>query len=171
MAVVVNFTPSLNLELTELSIEDSSSENYDNLTVASRQLEFEFADGTIKTFPFPLVLGVGDVFIYPVTADIAVTVTMTLVFSPFTPHEPGYKTINLLLANYLQTGVNALRVQVFMVHYNDENDTEFYDQLRKLELIDGFLASAKDLVASSLTGASKALAYGNAVLMNYKSIG
>jgi hypothetical protein len=160
MALKTNFKTSLNILLTELSITDTSTDGYDQEGISSRELLFEYPDGSSNRVPFPFKDGVGDVFVYPVATDTVLAVTLILNPAVQKDDSDYSQTINLLLANRFQAGIAKFRKELFLDKYNDANSADFHEAHENLRILEGFYRTAKDRIMADLPGAAKALEYG-----------
>lgn len=155
-----NFANVVNSDFTELSIQDTSTADYDNENINSRTIRVTDAFGDVETFPFPFVAGVGDIFSYPLTKDLALNVEMTLEPNEEVEDSVYTKTKNLLIPNRLRECLTEKR-KTFL--HLTHRICEHKDKLEEIELIDSCYDAGTKLIGTDLVGAQEALDMGNAL--------
>lgn len=153
-----NFTAVVNSDFTELSIQDTSTVDYDGENISSRSVRFTDADGGVEVFDFPLSAGVGDIYVYPLTKDIAITVEMELTPNVEAEGSSYEKVKALLIPNRLRDCLTNKRKELL---HTSHKLSSYREMLEDIEIVSSYYTAAKDLVGTDIIGAQEALDIGN----------
>lgn len=165
--LTANFTSSIDIDNSLLTITDSSTEAYGNQVVTSRAVTITKADGTITNLNFPIINGVGDTITYAITKDVAITVQLSLTVSTVEDGSTYTKERNLLLPGRLTKKLTDLRKEFFLEKVVRKLLCDCHENLKQIELIEACLLSAKALVCINISSAQEALDLGHELTTIY----